>query len=91
MRTLAVLATILKTRHSRLIANILAFLFGLMALLLAIIGFIPFLGWLNWLIILIAGVGAAFGFASEKDSGRNFCLVVIAICALRLWIGGGII
>ncbi|MEY3877074.1 MAG: hypothetical protein RLZZ191_757, partial [Pseudomonadota bacterium] len=51
MRTLAVLATILKTRHSRLMANILAFLFGLMALLLAIIGFIPFLGWLNWLII----------------------------------------
>lgn len=72
-------------------ANILAFLFGLIALLLAIIGFIPLLGWLNWLIILIAGVGAAFGFASEKDSGRNFCLVVIVICALRLWIGGGII
>ena len=91
MRTLAVLATILKTRHSRLMANILAFLFGLVALLLAIIGSIPLLGWLNWLIILIAGVGAAFGFASEKDSGRNFCLVVIAICALRLWIGGGII
>jgi hypothetical protein len=88
---LAVLATILKTRHSRLMANILAFLFGLIALLLAIIGFIPLLGWLNWLIILIAGVGAAFGFASDKDSGRNFCLVVIAICALRLWIGGGII
>ncbi|MEY3833706.1 MAG: hypothetical protein RLZZ130_1184 [Pseudomonadota bacterium] len=91
MRTLAVLATILKTRHRCLMANILAFLFGLIALLLAIIGFIPLLGWLNWLIILIAGVGAAFGFASEKDSGRNFCLVVIAICALRLWIGGGII
>ena len=91
MRTLAVLATILKTRHSRFMANILAFLFGLIALLLAIIGFIPLLGWLNWLIILIAGVGAAFGFASEKDSGRNFCLVVIAICAMRLWIGGGII
>jgi hypothetical protein len=91
MRTLAVLATFQKTRHSHLMANILAFLFGLIALLLAIIGFIPLLGWLNWLIILIAGVGAAFGFASEKDSGRNFCLVVIAICALRLWIGGGII
>ncbi len=29
---LAVLATILKTRHSRLMANILAFLFGLVAL-----------------------------------------------------------
>jgi hypothetical protein len=72
-------------------ANIIAFLFGIIALILAIIGFIPLLGWLNWLIILIAGVGAAFGFASDKNSGRNFCFVVMAICALRLWMGGGII
>ncbi len=71
-------------------ANILAFVFGIVALILAIIGFIPFLGWLNWGIILIAGIGAAFGFASESNSGRNFCLVVAAICAIRLWIGGGI-
>ncbi|MEY3940843.1 MAG: hypothetical protein RLZZ604_1303, partial [Pseudomonadota bacterium] len=49
------------------------------------------LGWLNWLIILIAGVGVAFGFISDKSGGRNFCLVVMAICAFRLWIGGGII
>lgn len=72
-------------------ANIIAILFGLVALLLAVIGFIPLLGWLNWLIILIAGIGAAFGFASDKNSGRNFCFVVMAICALRLWMGGGII
>jgi hypothetical protein len=72
-------------------ANILAFVFGIIALLLAIIGFIPFLGWLNWLTILIAGVGVAFGFASESNAGRNFCLVVAVICALRLWIGGGLI
>jgi len=72
-------------------ANIIAFLFGLIALVLAVIGFIPLLGWLNWLIILIAGIGAAFGFASDKNSGRNFCFVVMAICALRLWMGGGII
>ncbi|OYY70194.1 MAG: hypothetical protein B7Y44_04305 [Sphingomonadales bacterium 28-55-16] len=72
-------------------ANIIAFLFGLIALVLAVVGFIPFLGWLNWLIILIAGVGAAFGFISEKSSGRNFCFIVMAICAFRLWIGGGII
>ena len=71
-------------------ANILAFLFGIVALLFAIIGFIPLLGWLNWGIILIAGIGAAFGFASSSNSGRNFCLVVVAICAIRLWIGGGI-
>jgi hypothetical protein len=72
-------------------ANIIAFVLGLIALVLAIVGFIPLLGWLNWLIILIAGAGAAFGFASEKNAGRNFCLVVMAICAVRLWLGGGII
>lgn len=72
-------------------ANALSFLFGIVALILAIVGFIPFLGWLNWGIILIAGIGAAFGFASSSKSGRNFCLVVIAICALRLFIGGGFI
>jgi hypothetical protein len=70
-------------------ANIIAFVLGLIALILAIIGFIPLLGWLNWFIILIAGAGAAFGAASDKNGGRNFCLVVVAICALRLWIGGG--
>lgn len=72
-------------------ANIIAFIFGLIALVLAMVGFIPLLGWLNWLIIPIAAVGAIFGLVSEKNGGRNFCLVVIAICALRLWIGGGII
>ncbi|MGB5076283.1 MAG: hypothetical protein WBO17_02235 [Sphingorhabdus sp.] len=80
-----------RRRYTWAMANIIAFLFGFIALVLAIIGFIPLLGWLNWLTILIAGVGAAFGFASEKNSGRNFCFVVMGICALRLWIGGGII
>ena len=71
--------------------NILAFLFGLIALVLALPAMIPLLGWMNWIIIIIAGVGVAFGFASNKNSGRNFCLVVVAICAIRLWIGGGLI
>ncbi len=71
-------------------ANILAFLFGLVALVFALIGFIPFLGLLLWPVMLIAGIGAAFGFASSSNSGRNFCLVVLAICAFRLWLGGGI-
>jgi hypothetical protein len=70
--------------------NILAFLFGLVALLFALIGFIPLLGLLLWPVLLIAGIGAAFGFASDKNSGRNFCLVVMALCAIRLWIGGGL-
>ena len=88
---MAHLATALKTSHNCFMANIIAVLFGLVALLLAFVGFIPLLGWLNWLTILIAGVGAVFGMISDKNSGRNFCFVVMAICALRLWIGGGII
>ncbi|MFM2022243.1 MAG: hypothetical protein RJB02_1951, partial [Pseudomonadota bacterium] len=47
--------------------------------------------WLNWIILPIAGIGVAFGFASEKNGGRNFCLVVAAICAIRLWLGGGLL
>jgi hypothetical protein len=72
-------------------ANIVSFIFGVVALILAIIAFIPFLGWLNWFILPIVGIGVAFGFASESNSGRNFCLVVAAICALRLFMGGGLI
>jgi hypothetical protein len=80
-----------KFHHSQTMANILSLMFGLIALILAIIGFIPLLGWLNWLNILIAGVGIAFGAASDKNSGRNFCIVVALLCAMRLWIGGGLI
>ena len=71
-------------------ANIIAFVLGLIALVIAFIGFIPLLGLLLWPVLLIAGIGAAFGFASSSNSGRNFCLVVMAICAVRLWLGGGI-
>jgi uncharacterized RDD family membrane protein YckC len=72
-------------------ANIIAFLFGLIALIFALIGSIPLLGLLLWPVLLIAGIGAAFGFASSSNSGRNFCLMVIAICVVRLWLGGGIL
>jgi hypothetical protein len=78
-----------KTRHTPIMANIIAFLLGLVAIILAFVGFIPFLGWLNWFIILIAGAGVVFGLISSKNGGRNFCLIVMAICAFRLWIGGG--
>jgi hypothetical protein len=72
-------------------ANIIAFVLGVVALILAIPAFIPFLGWMNWIILLIAGAGVAFGAASSSNSGRNFCIAVVVICALRLWLGGGLI
>jgi uncharacterized membrane protein len=71
-------------------ANILAYFFGGFALLLALIAFIPLLGWMNWFIIPIAAVGAICGAVSSSNSGRNFCFIVIGICALRLWLGGGL-
>jgi hypothetical protein len=74
-----------------IMANIIAFVLGLIALLLAIPAFIPLLGWANWLIILIAGIGIVFGMASDKNGGRNFCIGVAILCALRLWLGGGLI
>jgi hypothetical protein len=80
-----------ESHHISSMANIIAFLLGLIALILAIPAFIPLLGWLNWLILVIAGAGIAFGAASAKNSGRNFCIVVAVICAVRLWLGGGLI
>lgn len=71
--------------------NILSILTGLLALLLAIPATIPFLGWANWFILPIAGFGFLLGLMSDKKSGQIFCAVVMGLCALRLFIGGGFI
>ena len=72
-------------------ANIISIFIGGIALVLSFIGLVPLLGWTNWLILPIAGVGALFGLISSRSSGMYFCLIVIGICAFRLWIGGGVI
>ena len=71
--------------------NLISILVGLVALLLAIPSAIPFLGWGNWVVLPIAVIGIGFGALSRSNHGRNFCLVVFAIAALRLMLGGGII
>lgn len=71
--------------------SVLASIIGLFALALMIPTVIPFLGWANWLIVPIALLGAAIGAFSEKNTGRNFCLIVAAIGIFRLFMGGGII
>lgn len=71
--------------------NIVSIIFGLIALLLAIPSAIPLLGWGNWIVLPIAIIGAGFGALSSSNKGRNFCLIVIVIAAIRLSIGGGII
>ena len=70
--------------------NLISLLIGVVALPCALVAFIPLLGWLNWFIIPLAVVGLALGVVSSSTSGRNLNLVVIAVAALRLMIGGGI-
>lgn len=70
--------------------NVVSTIIGLIALILALVGFIPLLGWLNWLVIPGAIVGLVVGLMSDKDTGRNINLVVLALAAIRLFIGGGI-
>jgi len=70
--------------------NALAFLVGLVSLVIVIPAQIPLLGWANWLALPLIVVGVIFGALSSKDGGRNFCLVVLLIAAVRLSLGGGI-
>ena len=67
--------------------NVMSVSIGMVALILALVGFLPLLGWLNWLVIPAAVVG----LLSQKTSGRNINLVVLALAVLRLALGGGIL
>jgi hypothetical protein len=71
--------------------NVLSTIIGLVALIIALVGFIPLLGWLNWLAIPGAVVGLVLGLMSQKTSGRNINLVVLALAIIRLALGGGIL
>jgi hypothetical protein len=69
--------------------NILSILIGIVTLVLVAIAFLPLLGWANWLFLPLAVVGAGIGALSDRNSGRNLNLVVLAIGAFRLMLGGG--
>lgn len=71
--------------------NLLSIFVGVVTLVLMIPAVIPFLGALNWLLVPLALVGVLIGMASSKNGGRNFCLIVAAFGALRLFLGGGLI
>ena len=71
--------------------NMISVIIGLMALIIAMVGFIPLLGWLNWFAIPGAVVGLVVGLLSQKTSGRNINLVVLALAIIRLTLGGGIL
>ncbi|NCP13003.1 MAG: hypothetical protein GW858_02430 [Sphingomonadales bacterium] len=71
--------------------NILSFLIGLISLVIVIPAQIPLLGWANWFALPLIVVGIIVGALSAKNTGRNFCIIVLVIAAVRLSLGGGII
>ena len=71
--------------------NLLSFLFGIISLVIVIPATIPLLGWANWFALPLIVIGIVIGQMSSSNGGRNFCLVVLLIAAIRLSIGGGII
>ncbi|MDP2131741.1 MAG: hypothetical protein U0975_14130 [Erythrobacter sp.] len=71
--------------------NVLAYLIGFISLVIVIPAQIPLLGWANWIALPVIVIGIIIGALSSKDGGRNFCLVVLLIAAVRLMLGGGII
>lgn len=71
--------------------NILSFLFGLISLVIVIPSTIPFLGWGNWIAMPVIVIGIILGALSSSNGGRNFCLIVFLIAAVRLTLGGGFI
>jgi len=71
--------------------NMISTLIGIVALFAALVAFIPLLGWLNWLVIPVVAIGLVLGLLSDKTTGRNINLAVLAIAMFRLFIGGGLI
>jgi hypothetical protein len=77
--------------HGAVMLNVISLLIGAVALVLGILAFVPLLGWAYWLIIPIALIGLVVGMMSDRNTGRNLNLVVIAVGVVRLMLGGGLI
>jgi len=71
--------------------NVLSIVIGVILLVVTLVALIPFLGWLNWLGLLIGAVGLLFGALSKNKAGLIINLVLMAIAAFRLFLGGGIL
>ena len=77
--------------HTEHLLNLLSILFGLVSLVVVIPATIPLLGWANWFALPLIVIGAVLGQFSSSNGGRNFCLIVLLIAAIRLSLGGGLI
>jgi hypothetical protein len=85
------IASIAEEVQGRVMLNVISLLIGAVALVLGILAFIPLLGWAYWFIIPIALIGLVVGMMSDRNTGRNLNLVVMAVGVVRLMLGGGLI
>ncbi|GLV46827.1 hypothetical protein TJA_00060 [Thermus sp. LT1-2-5] len=60
-----------------------------LALLLLVPALLPLLGWLNWLVLPLALLGTGLGVLSGEERAFRLGLLVLAVSALRLLLGGG--
>lgn len=70
--------------------NILSIIIGLLSLIIVIPAQIPLLGALNWIALPFVVLGVILGQLSSSNGGRNFCLIVLLVAAVRLMLGGGV-
>jgi hypothetical protein len=70
--------------------NLISFALGIASLIIVIPAQIPLLGWANWVALPVIVLGIVAGALSSKNSGRDFCLVVLLIAGVRLMLGGGL-
>ncbi len=71
--------------------NILSIIIGLFAALLAIPALIPIVSLMNWIVFPIAFVGFVVGALSDRNTGRNLNIIVMAVSGIRLLLTGGIL
>ena len=71
--------------------NILSILVGLLSLMIVIPSQIPLLGWGNWFALPVIAAGIVLGALSSRNTGRNFCLIVLLLAVVRLMVGGGVL
>ncbi|WP_104989764.1 hypothetical protein [Deinococcus sp. NW-56] len=65
---------------------------GILAALGLLLGLLPLFGWLNWLVVLPPAVlGLILGVLARDRGATTLNVVVIALAALRLFLGGGVL
>ncbi|KPD32496.1 hypothetical protein AN926_03590 [Thermus scotoductus] len=67
----------------------LSLVLAVVALLLLLPALLPLLGWLNWVVLPLALLAAGLGLLSGEERAFKLGLLLMAVSALRLILGGG--